>query len=132
MTQDLHFKEGQYNLILSIFFIPYVVSAPFLALAGKKFGPALVLCLMMMCFGSMTILVCAVHNFSGMRMISPLLFFTDDRIWNMLTPTLLQMSELVALRWFVGMSESAFFPLVIYYLTTFYRRLELGRRLSVC
>ena len=65
MTQDLHFKEGQYNLILSIIFIPYVVCAPFLALAGKKFGPALVLCLMMMCFGSMTLLVCAAKNFGG-------------------------------------------------------------------
>lgn len=30
-----------------------------------------------------------------------------------------------------GMSESAFFPLVIYYLTTFYRRLELARRLAI-
>jgi hypothetical protein len=29
------------------------------------------------------------------------------------------------------MSESAFFPLVIYYLTTFYRRGELARRLAI-
>lgn len=31
----------------------------------------------------------------------------------------------------LGMSESAFFPLVIYYLTTFYRRGELARRLAI-
>lgn len=37
----------------------------------------------------------------------------------------------MALRWFLGMAESAFFPLVIYYLTTFYRRGELARRLAV-
>lgn len=30
-----------------------------------------------------------------------------------------------------GMAESAFFPLVIYYLTTFYRRGELARRLAL-
>ena len=30
-----------------------------------------------------------------------------------------------------GISESAFFPLVIYYLTTFYRRSELARRLAI-
>lgn len=30
-----------------------------------------------------------------------------------------------------GMSEAAFFPLVIYYLTTFYRRGELARRLAI-
>lgn len=29
------------------------------------------------------------------------------------------------------MAESAFFPLVIYYLTTFYRRGELARRLAI-
>ena len=31
----------------------------------------------------------------------------------------------------VGMAESGFFPLVIYYLTTFYRRGELARRLAI-
>ena len=35
------------------------------------------------------------------------------------------------MRWFLGMAESAFFPLVIYYLTTFYRRGELARRLAI-
>ena len=38
---------------------------------------------------------------------------------------------LMALRWFLGMAESAFFPLVIYYQTTFYRRGELARRLAI-
>ena len=36
-----------------------------------------------------------------------------------------------AVRWFLGMAESAFFPLVIYYQTTFYRRGELARRLAI-
>lgn len=40
-------------------------------------------------------------------------------------------SGLVALRWFLGMAESAFFPLVIYYQTQFYRRGELARRLAI-
>lgn len=37
----------------------------------------------------------------------------------------------MTIRWFLGMAESAFFPLVIYYQTTFYRRGELARRLAV-
>ena len=37
----------------------------------------------------------------------------------------------MAIRWFLGMCESAFFPLVIYYQTTFYRRGELARRLAL-
>lgn len=76
---------------------------------------------MMTTFGLCTVLVVAVFNFSG----------------------------LFAIRWFLGMAESAFFPLVIYYLTTyvftqrkeckhiltyqhrFYRRGELARRLGI-
>ena len=57
----------------------------------------------MFTFGSMTLLSAAVNNFGG----------------------------LFALRFFLGMAESGFFPLVIYYLTTFYRRGELARRLAM-
>ena len=72
-------------------------------MAGKKYGPSKVLPCMMMTFGFMTLMTVAAHNFAG----------------------------LMALRWFLGMAESAFFPLVIYYLTTFYRRGELARRLAI-
>ncbi|KAI0466194.1 major facilitator superfamily domain-containing protein [Xylaria cf. heliscus] len=72
LSKDLNFKSGQYNLIVGIFFIPYVLAA-------------------------------ATHNFSG----------------------------IFALRFFLGAVESAFFPLVIFYLTTFYRRGELARRLAI-
>ncbi|GAP91593.2 putative major facilitator superfamily transporter [Rosellinia necatrix] len=40
-------------------------------------------------------------------------------------------SGIFALRFFLGAVESAFFPLVIFYLTTFYRRSELARRLAI-
>lgn len=83
--------------------MPYVLTAPFLGILGKIYGPSRVLPLMMLTFGSMTLLVTAVYNWSG----------------------------LMALRWFLGMAESAFFPLVIYYQTQFYRRGELARRLAV-
>nr|POE48690.1 putative transporter [Quercus suber] len=58
---------------------------------------------MMFVFGAMTLLTVAAYTWSG----------------------------LVALRWFLGMAESAFFPLVIYYQTQFYRRGELARRLAI-
>jgi MFS family permease len=90
LEKTLNLKDDQYNLILSIFFIPYVLTAPFLAILGKKYGPNRVLPCMMFCFGCMTLLVSAVKNFAG----------------------------LMTLRWFLGMAESAFFPLVIYYQTT--------------
>ena len=79
------------------------MTAPFLAILGKKYGPSRVLPIMMFTFGFTTLMVVVVHNFGG----------------------------LMAIRWFLGMSESAFFPLVIYYQTTFYRRGELARRLAL-
>ncbi|KAF2757842.1 MFS general substrate transporter [Pseudovirgaria hyperparasitica] len=103
IEKDLNLKPTDWNIILSIFFVPYVLFAPPLAFLGKKYGPARVLPILMFSFGSMTLLSASVHNFGG----------------------------IFALRWFLGMAESAFFPLVIYYLTTFYRRGELARRLAM-
>ncbi|OJJ42827.1 hypothetical protein ASPZODRAFT_76139 [Penicilliopsis zonata CBS 506.65] len=103
LSEDLHFKSGQYNLLVSIFFVPYVIFAPPIAMVGKRFSPARVLPVLMFCFGCFTLIVSATSNFAG----------------------------LFALRWLLGMSEAAFFPLVIYYLTTFYRRGELARRLAI-
>ena len=91
LEKTLGLKNSQYNTILSVFFVPYVLTAPVLAILGKKYGPNRVLPLMMFSFGCFTILVTAVKNFGG----------------------------LMTLRWFLGMSESAFFPLVIYYQTTY-------------
>ncbi|KAI0155536.1 MFS transporter [Pestalotiopsis sp. NC0098] len=103
LPDNLHFKTGQYNLIVGIFFVPYVIFAPPFAMLAKKYGASRALPIMMFCFGSLTLLTAATHNFSG----------------------------IFALRWFLGMAESAFFPVVIYYLTTFYRRGELARRLAI-
>lgn len=58
---------------------------------------------MMFGFGTCTLLMVVVQNFGG----------------------------LMTLRWILGMCESAFFPLVIYYQTCFYRRGELARRLAI-
>ncbi|KAL7620603.1 hypothetical protein AAE478_009598 [Parahypoxylon ruwenzoriense] len=103
LSRDLHFEPGQYNQIVGVFFIPYVLFAPPLAMLGKKFGPARVLPLLMLCFGSFTLLTATTTNYGG----------------------------IFALRWFLGIAESSFFPLVIYYQTTFYRRGELARRLAI-
>ncbi|KAK3635685.1 hypothetical protein LTR56_014561 [Elasticomyces elasticus] len=94
---------NQYNILLSIFFVPYVLAAPFVAILGKIYGPSRVLPCMMFTFGLMTLCTVGVSNFAG----------------------------LVTLRVILGAAESAFFPLVIYYQTQFYRRGELARRLAI-
>ena len=88
---------------MGIFFIPFVLFAPPVSMLGKKFGPARTLPVLMFTFGLCTLLMSTAHTFGGV----------------------------FALRWFLGVAESAFFPLVIYYLTTFYRRGELARRLAL-
>nr|VWP00286.1 UDP-glucose:Glycoprotein Glucosyltransferase [Ganoderma boninense] len=103
LEEDLHFKDGQYNTILSVFFVPYVIFSAPVAFVGKRYGPSRVLPVLMFIFGSMTLISAGVTNFGGM----------------------------MATRWILGMAESGFFPLVIYYLTTFYRRGELARRLAI-
>jgi len=47
LEKTLNLTGDQYNTILSVFFVPYVLTAPFLAVAGKKYGPSRVLPLMM-------------------------------------------------------------------------------------
>ncbi|KAF4993344.1 hypothetical protein FDECE_13459 [Fusarium decemcellulare] len=78
LSEDLNFKPNQYNLLISIFFVPYVIFAPPIAIIGKKFGPARVLPVLMFTFGSMTLLAACAQNFGG----------------------------LFALRFFLGMAES--------------------------
>jgi|SRR5277367_2872820 MFS family permease len=91
LETTLNLTGDQYNIILSVFFVPYVLTAPILAILGKKYGPNRVLPIMMFCFGFVTTMVMVVKNFGG----------------------------LMTVRWFLGMAESAFFPLVIYYQTTY-------------
>jgi MFS family permease len=69
----------------------------------KRFGAKYVLPSAMFIFGSMAMLSAACKNFGG----------------------------IVTTRWFLGMAESGFYPGVIFYLTTFYKRHELAGRLSL-
>ena len=103
LDSSLNLQGNQYNIILSVFFVPYVLTAPFLGILGKKYGPNRVLPLMMLCFGLVTTMVTVVKNFAG----------------------------LMTIRWFLGMAESAFFPLVIYYQTTYILGQKGDRRLRV-
>lgn len=82
LEKTLGLRGNQYNIILSVFFVPYVLTAPFLALLGKKYGPNRELPLMMFCSGCFTLLATAAENFSG----------------------------LLALRWVLGKSKRCFFP----------------------
>ena len=66
LEHDLGFKDGQYNTILSVFFVPYVLFAAPVGFVGKRFGPSRVLPVLMFVFGGMTLISAGVKNFGGM------------------------------------------------------------------
>ena len=103
LDTDLGIKGQQWNNMLSIFYIPFVLFAFPLALLIKRYNAANTIPLLMFTFGAITLLAVTAFDFGS----------------------------LMAARWFLGMCESAFFPGIIFYLLTFYRRAELARRLSV-
>lgn len=103
LDKDLGIEGQQWNNMLSIFYIPFVLCAFPLALLIKKYNAANVIPILMFTFGSISLLEATVFNYGS----------------------------LMAARWFLGVCESAFFPGIIFYLSTFYRRHELARRLSI-
>ncbi len=80
LERDLGLTGDDYNRILSIFFVPYVLAGPVVGLASKRFGPQRTLPLMMLVFGFSTLMAVAVTDFGG----------------------------LLATRWFLGMVRFSF------------------------
>ncbi|CAR23185.1 KLTH0E03146p [Lachancea thermotolerans CBS 6340] len=103
IDKDLSIEGQQWNNMLSIFYIPFVLFAFPLSLVIKKYNAANVIPILMFIFGSISLLSATAFNYGS----------------------------LMAARWFLGICESAFFSGIIYYLSTFYRRHELARRLSI-
>ncbi|SCU93811.1 LADA_0G05028g1_1 [Lachancea dasiensis] len=103
IDKDLGIVGQQWNNMLSIFYIPFVLFAFPLSLVIRKYNAANVIPMLMFTFGSISLLSATVFNYGS----------------------------LMAARWFLGICESAFLPGIIYYLSTFYRRHELASRLSI-
>ncbi len=100
---DLGIHGNKWNILLCIFYIPFVLCAFPISLIIKRYNAANVIPILVFTFGSITLLSVTVFNFGS----------------------------IVAVRWFLGMCESAFFPGIIYYLSTMYRRTEFAKRLAL-
>lgn len=103
LAEDLGIVGQQWNNMLSIFYVPFVLFAFPLALVIKRYNAANVIPILMFTFGAISMLEATTFNYGS----------------------------LMTARWFLGICESAFFPGIIFYLSTFYRRHELARRLSI-
>ncbi|KAI0005089.1 MFS general substrate transporter [Russula compacta] len=101
---DLHLKGQQFNTLLSILYVGYILmqipSNLFLNYMGK---PSIYLPTCMMLWGAISCLTGAAHNFTGA-------FLT---------------------RFFLGFVEAAFFPGALFLLSKWYKRSELGLRMAL-
>ncbi|RDW89243.1 MFS general substrate transporter-42 [Coleophoma cylindrospora] len=100
---DIGLKPNQYSLILVLFYIPYGTFNIPATILARRFNPAVVIPVLMLCWGAISLGSMAVHDFGG----------------------------ILAARILLGCVEAGFFPSAIFYLTMFYTRQEIAKRISL-
>ncbi|KAI1961918.1 hypothetical protein LOZ58_002995 [Ophidiomyces ophidiicola] len=95
METDLNMHGSQYNVALTLFFIPYALFEVPSNIVLKMLRPSVWI--------SVMILMGIVQNYEG----------------------------LLAARWFLGVTESGFFPAATYLLTIWYKRYEIQQRMAI-
>ncbi|WVQ67994.1 uncharacterized protein L199_006200 [Kwoniella botswanensis] len=103
MTEDLRFPQDGYRTLLCIFFIPFTIGVVPMVMLTRRVGPRYTIPGYMLGWGIMAVLGAACTNFGGA----------------------------VAVRFVQGIFQAGFSPSLIYYLTTFYSRGELAKRIGV-
>ncbi|GAA6032527.1 hypothetical protein JCM8097_004800 [Rhodosporidiobolus ruineniae] len=102
LERDLGLKGYDYNILLTAFYVAYVVFEFPCQMLNKWMGPGRSIPLLSTCFGVLTFVVAYCPNFGSV----------------------------VAVRFLLGIAEGAIFPGLALYLSRFYRKDELGFRLA--
>jgi MFS family permease len=103
MDKDLGFRGEQYSLLILLFYVPNGLCDLPLNMLTNKLSGKVMLPTLMVGWGSCALLQCACHNFAG----------------------------LLVIRLLLGAFEAGFFAGVVFYLTLFYTRGELGFRIAI-
>ncbi|KAJ5484380.1 Major facilitator superfamily domain general substrate transporter [Penicillium expansum] len=103
LQTDLNMTSAQYNATLTIFFVSYSVFEPATNVLLKRLRPSIFIPLIMMAWGICMTCMGFVKNYHG----------------------------LMAVRWFLGLSEAGLFPGVGYFLSCWYKRSEFGVRMAI-
>ncbi len=103
LADDLSLSGNEYNLILTMYYVFFVVFGPAAGMVTKKVSAKYSLPGMMVLFGTASAATASVKNFG----------------------------ELMACRIFVGIFEAGFLTSVVYYLSTWYTRSELAARVGI-
>jgi MFS family permease len=102
LAEDLNLTGNQYNIALTVFFVPYVFFEVLSNYIIKYVKPHVWLSGLILCFGAISIGMGFVTNFGG----------------------------LVACRFLIGLTESGTFPSIFYLLANYYTKAESQRRFS--
>ncbi|RDW58327.1 hypothetical protein BP5796_12257 [Coleophoma crateriformis] len=103
MPQDLHLTGPQFNIAVSIFFVPYALLEVPSNIVLKILRPSIWISILCFSWGTVMTLMGIVSNRQGLYIC----------------------------RVFLGVFESGFFPAAMYLLTIWYQRYEVQRRMSV-
>ncbi|GAA5836740.1 hypothetical protein JCM11251_002714, partial [Rhodosporidiobolus azoricus] len=102
LERDLGMTGYDYNILLTSFYVAYVVFEFPCQMLNKWVGPGRSIPVLSFCFGLLTFVVAYCNTFGAV----------------------------VAVRFLLGIAEGAIFPGIAFYLSRFYRKDELGFRLS--
>ncbi|THH33543.1 hypothetical protein EUX98_g636 [Antrodiella citrinella] len=103
MQTDLHLTDKQYLIALTVFFFPYALFEPPSNVALKRLRPSRWLSFLMLVWGIAMTFHGFVTNYAG----------------------------LVGLRILLGIAEAGLYPGVVFYMSCWYKRTELGTRVAL-
>ncbi|KAF2267142.1 MFS general substrate transporter [Lojkania enalia] len=103
LTDELNMHGLQYNAAVTLFFVPYTLLEVPSNIVLKLMRPSRWIAILMFSWGLVMTLMCLISSYGG----------------------------LLAARWFLGVTESGFFPAATFLLTLWYRRYEVQRRMAV-
>lgn len=103
LTKDLGISDSQYLIALTVFFFPYAIFEPASNVILKKLRPSLWLSFLMLTWG-------ITMTFTGFAA---------------------GYSSLIALRFLLGFFESGLYPGIVYYMSCWYKRSELGTKVAL-
>ncbi|KAF8877869.1 major facilitator superfamily domain-containing protein [Infundibulicybe gibba] len=103
LEADIHITDKQYLIALTAFFFPYSLIEPISNVVLRRFRPSVWLSIMILIWGTVMTLHGVVKNYGGF----------------------------VTVRALLGLAEGGMYPGIIFYLSSWYKRSELGIRVAI-
>ncbi|TFK36835.1 MFS general substrate transporter [Crucibulum laeve] len=103
LEQELRINDNQYLLALTVFFFPYAIFEPASNVILRRLRPSIWLSTMMLLWGIVMTMHGVIKNFGG----------------------------LITVRVLLGLTEAGLYPGIVFYITSWYKRSEMGSRVAV-